>query len=259
MLEIEHLSYRYKPQGPWALKDISLTLPSGKIGVLLGCNGAGKSTLLKAVASLLDLQEGNLLLDNEALRYLSPKERAKRISYVPQSPEISEMTVFDAILSGRIPYFTFRPSDADLQKVSQEIQAFGLEDLALKNLSELSGGQRQRVTLARALAQEPKLLLLDEPNSSLDISSQLTFFAQLKDISQQQKISVLISLHSVNQALDLGDQFFLLKQGSLVAQGDKTIITPATLKSLYYVDSQMVTLNGSQVVVFRKGNGNEKH
>lgn len=261
MLEVSSLSYTYKGNKKPALNNLSFNLEEGKMNVLLGCNGAGKSTLIRILAGLLKPEQGSVLLDSKDIFSLSSKERARSVAYVPQNPENNELTVYENVLLGRIPYLQSRPSESDLKKTEEVLKEMNLEELSSRPLSSLSGGERQRVTIARALCQEAKLLLLDEPNSSLDIRSQLDLFSLLKRLIREKNIITVVSLHSLSQALQFGDYFLLLKKGTLLAQGDDDIITEDNLQKLYYVETKIISFQGQKVIVYQKErnkNSNEK-
>ena len=252
MLTVENLSYRYTKNGATALEDLSFTLEEGRLSVLLGCNGAGKSTLIRLLASLYHPTSGNIHIDDRDLMTLKPKEKARLIAYVPQTPEINELTVFDNVLLGRLPYLSHRPSKEDLSVVAAILQDMGLEKLSKRRLTELSGGERQRVTIARALAQQPRVLLLDEPNSALDVRAQLKLFRLLKEQIVQHHLIALISLHSLNQAMQFGDDFLLLRKGRLLAQGNRDVITEDNLAKLYWVRPTIHDIDGQKVVLFNE-------
>lgn len=253
MLEVKNLTYSFSKKEEPVLKDISFSLEEGKVGLLLGLNGAGKTTLMKALVGLLKCPKDTIFVQGKDYTLLERKEKAKLISYVPQSFSFQSMSVFDAVLVGRLPYTSFYPSQADLEKVSQLIEELGLSNLSAKSLSEISLGERQRVEIARALAQEPKILFMDEPSSSLDIPSRLALYDLIKKLAHERKVSVLLSMHSLEDAFRLGDTFYLLKDGVLLAQGDESILNEKNLNKTYNMTCQIYTINNQKIISYQNG------
>ncbi len=168
ILKANDLTFEYN--GVETLKDISFSIPKGRITVLLGPNGAGKTTLLKCLNGILSPQKGQVLIKDNAIKEMTIKQVAREISYVAQKNDVARVTVFDAILLGRLPHIRYRTQVADLQKVDSVMHKLNLSHMGLKYLDQLSGGELQKVAIARALVQETDLLLLDEPTSSLDLT-----------------------------------------------------------------------------------------
>jgi iron complex transport system ATP-binding protein len=170
ILSVDGLSFRYNSHP--VLQDVTFEAPSGQILGVLGVNGAGKSTLLKCINKVLQPHSGSVLLDGTNLLRLRGDAVARRIGYVPQRYNADQVTVFDAVLLGRKPHIKWAATERDLRVVERLLKLMGLEAYALRSVSTLSGGEAQKVVIARALAQEPKVLLLDEPTSSLDLRNQ---------------------------------------------------------------------------------------
>ncbi len=217
MLEIQNLTAGYGG-GP-VLKDLSLTLPGGKVTVILGPNGCGKSTLLKVLAGLLPAA-GRVGLEGEDLLALPQRERARRVAYLPQQRPVPEITVKRLVLHGRFPYLSYprQYRREDLAAAQGAMEALGIGDLADRPVGSLSGGQRQKAYIAMALAQDTKAVLLDEPTAWLDIRHQFQLMELAKDLARQGKTVVLV-LHDLALALERGDHLVLLKEGRLLAQG----------------------------------------
>lgn len=217
MLEIQNLSAGYP--GKPVLRDICLTLPRGKVTVIAGPNGCGKSTLLKALAGILP-SAGSVKLDGRELRGLPGRELAKRIAYLPQSRQVPEITAMRLVLHGRFPYLSYprryRKEDEAIARAAME--RMGVWDLGGRDLGSLSGGQRQKVYIAMALAQDTPVVLLDEPNTFLDICHQMQMMRQAKLLAEEGKTVVLV-LHDLAMALEMADQLVVLDRGQAAAQG----------------------------------------
>ena len=217
MLEIQNLTAGYG--GEPVLKDVSLTIPRGKVTVIAGPNGCGKSTLLKAVAGILPA-EGKVLLGGQELQDLSSRERAQRIAYLPQNRQIPEITAGRLVLHGRFPYLSYprryRRSDEEIARKAME--TLGIWDLADRNLNALSGGQRQKVYIAMALAQDTPVVLLDEPNTFLDISHQKQMMDLAGQLASAGK-SVVMVLHDLPLAMEYADVLAVLSRGGVLTWG----------------------------------------
>ena len=177
------------------------------------------------------------------------RERARRIAYVPQDIQFGALTVFDSILMGRVSYFGLKASQEDYVAVEKIIRDMGLESYAQRNVDELSGGERQKIAIARAMAQEPKLMVFDEPTGNLDISNEHLIFQEAKKLAREKNISILSSLHDLNQALAFGDKFFFLKNGVVKYAGGPEIITPEVIKDIFDIDVKIVEVDGKWVIV----------
>lgn len=180
MLTVEHLTYRYSRHGAPVLRGVDLTLESGEIGILLGCNGSGKTTLFKNLLGICTPDSGSIRFDGQELTALSRRRRAQYIAYVPQDIRFGELTVFDSVLLGRLSRFGLQAEPADRAAAARVLADMGLAPLAARSVAELSGGERQKVAIARALAQEPRLLVLDEPTGNLDVSNEHLLMREAK-------------------------------------------------------------------------------
>ena len=244
MLSVENLSCGYG-RAP-VVREISFALEGGQFLALLGPNGAGKSTLLRAVGMLRPPRSGSCLLDGEDLARLSPGERARRVAYLPQDTQAPfPMTVMDAVLLGRAPYARFAPRQADRELAAGLLERLGLEELAFRDVSRLSGGERQRVLLARALAQGPRLLLLDEPTSSLDLKNQLGTMSFVASLCREEGLTAVAAIHDLNLAAMFCTRFLLLREGGVFAQGGaEEVLTRENIRAVYGVDTRPLTLRG---------------
>jgi len=171
ILEVNGLSFAYKSRD--VLRDIRFNVAKGEVLAILGPNGVGKTTLLKCINAILHPRVGSVLVNSESVFSLGSTEIAHRIGYVAQRAETSRLVAFDAILMGRCPHIHWKVSDEDLAIVGAAIKVLDLGHLAMRYIDQISGGELQKIAIARALVQEPKLLLLDEPTSNLDCNEQV--------------------------------------------------------------------------------------
>ena len=217
MLEIRNLSAGYPDN--LVLSDVSLTFAVGTVNVIAGPNGCGKSTLLKAIAGILPA-EGRILLDGQDLLALDRRELAKKVAFLPQSRPIPEIAVRNLVLHGRFPYLSYprRYRPQDYTAAAAAMEKMGIADLADRNLLTLSGGQRQKAYIAMALAQDTTVVLLDEPNTFLDIPHQLQLMQHAKNLASEGKTVVLV-LHNLSMALEYADAVAVLQDGKCLFQG----------------------------------------
>ena len=249
MLNVENLNFRYSKFSHPVLNGASLELKAGEIGILLGKNGSGKTTLFKNILGIHKPAGGSIQFDGENLLKMSRKERARRIAYVPQDIQFGALTVFDSILLGRISYFGVKSGDADYKAVEKILMDMHLEEYAFRNVDELSGGERQKIAIARAMAQEPKLMVFDEPTGNLDIANEQLIMEEAKRLAKEKNIGILSSLHDINQALAFGDKFFFLKNGVVKYAGGKEIVREDVIRDVFDIDVRIHTIDGRPVVL----------
>lgn len=234
-LKIENLSFSYGKRK--VLENIELEVAEGEILCLVGPNGAGKSTLLKCIAGIIRPNSGRILLGEADLTRASLKRLSKIIGYVPQSvrPSVST-TVFEAILTSRLPYIGWSPSIIDLEKTEDIIKRLGLEELAFRYINEVSGGELQRVLLAMALVKEPKVLLLDEPTSNLDLKHQIEILRLVRDLRCRGLI-IIMATHDLTSAYRVSDKILMLKSGRVFATGKpEDVLTAKNISEVYGVE-----------------------
>jgi iron complex transport system ATP-binding protein len=231
------------------LDKIKFDVSNGECVAVLGNNGAGKSTMLKCLNKIMSPQKGTVSVDGINLLKLSRQEIAKNIAYVAQKNEGNQITVYDAILLGRKPYIRFSPSEEDYKIVEDIIESLHLTDLSLRYIDELSGGELQKVMIARALAQEPKALLLDEPTSSLDLKNQFEVLKLIRAIAKERQIAVVIVIHDLNLALRYCDRFLFLKDRSIYCYGGIEVMTPENIGAVYQVDVAVESYFDQHVVI----------
>ena len=249
MLSVENLNFRYSKFSRPVLSGASLQLKPGEIGILLGKNGSGKTTLFKNILGIHKPGSGKILFEGENLLKMSRKERARRIAYVPQDIHFGALTVFDSIMLGRVSYFGTRSGDEDYKAVEKILMDMHLEEYAFRMVDELSGGERQKIAIARAMAQEPKLMVFDEPTGNLDIANEQLIMEEARKLAKEKNIAILSSLHDLNQALTFGDKFFFLKNGEVKYAGGREIITAEVVKDTFDVDVRIRQIDGQTVVL----------
>lgn len=249
MLKVENISFRYKKRERNILSDLSLELSQGQIGILLGKNGAGKTTLIKNILGIEKPYCGDIFYDGKDFRKLRNHERARLVAYVPQNIDFGSLTVLDTVMTGRIPYFGYRSSGEDRTIVMDILDKLGIADFAMRNVDELSGGERQKVAIARALSQNPKLMVFDEPTASLDIGNEQIIVKEIRSLSRNMNVSVLASIHDINQALSIGDIFFLMKDGTVRYKVTKYELTREMLMDIYDADIRILNINNEIVVL----------
>jgi iron complex transport system ATP-binding protein len=246
-ISVEGLKFNYAHHP--VLHGVSFHLKKSQMLAVLGINGAGKTTLLKCLNKILTPQKGSILVNGRDVQQMSRNEVAKMLGYVPQRIAEESLTVFDAVLLGRKPYIRWAATDRDYQVVEKVLKLMHLEELALRPLSELSGGEAQKVIIARALAQEPQLLLLDEPVSNLDLKNQIEVMELIQQVIKTQKISAIMAIHDLNLALRYADLFLLLKDGKVHTFTGPETITPQVIYEVYGVRVTLQKFNGYPVVI----------
>lgn len=248
MLKIKDLCYRYST-GPQILKDIEFSMEEGNFLSILGNNGAGKSTMLKCLNKVIVPNRGSVQMNGEEILSMPPRKIAQKIAFVAQTIPSTQMTVQDMVMLGRKPYMTWGFSEEDHRIVDESLEALDLISMRGRFLNELSGGERQKVMLARALTQQPKLLLLDEPTSSLDIQNQYQVLDIVRDICHTRGIMAMVVLHDINLALAFSDDFLLMKEGSVYDYGDKDILDRKALKQIYNIGGEIVEVKNRKMIL----------
>ncbi len=236
IIEAEHITAGYRAHP--VLQDISFSVRKGEIVAVLGPNGSGKSTLLRVLAGLLPPQNGEVLLGGQAVRTLSPAKRAKILAYLPQDPVIPpRITVEELVRMGRFPrrntpFSAF--SKEDEAAVSDAMEKTGMSSFRTRLLGSLSGGERRRARIAMTLAQDPQVLLLDEPSAFLDPAVALEITSLLRDLVRKNGISMIVVLHDFNLAARFASRIMFLRDGRILCDGTPAeTMTPETFKKAF--------------------------
>lgn len=247
VLSVNGLDFKYPSRS--VLKDVTFSVEEGECLAILGTNGTGKSTLLKCLNRILKPQRGSVFIQDNNVEDLNRTELAKKIVYVAQETRSGRATVFDTILLGRKPYIKWDVTQKDLDIVNDVMKMLDLQEYALRYTDELSGGELQKVLIGRALAQQPKVLMLDEPTSSLDLKNQLEVVNLIKEIVKKEKIAAIVTMHDLNLALRFADKFMLLKNGRVFSAGGIEIMSPENIQSVYSVPVEIQNFKANPVVI----------
>jgi len=247
-ITIKNLSFSYRSSQ--ILDDLFLVVEDSEVLGLVGPNGSGKTTLIKCIDRILKPQ-GSIFLDGREVGKMGRQEIARYIGYVPQSSTSPlATTVFDTVLMGRRPHMSWRVSDEDIDRVAEIMEMLHIDRFALKDFSELSGGQKQKVLIARALCQEPQVLLLDEPTSNLDMKHQLEVMEIIGDLVRERQISAVMAIHDLNLASRFCDKLAILKDGKIFAAGDPfSLLTPGIIRKVYGVEAVVMDNHDRPVII----------
>ncbi|MCQ2071468.1 MAG: ABC transporter ATP-binding protein, partial [archaeon] len=217
-IDVEDVSFSY-PGGKKVLRDIALSISEPGLICIIGPNGVGKSTLIRCINKIIKVTSGKVLLDGKDVRGMSYKEISEHMGYVPVASEDSfPMTVFDTVMIGRTPKKQWTPGRSDYDAVYDVLEMVGVEDLAMRPFNELSAGQHQKVAIARGLAQEPEVLILDEPTSNLDVKHQVNVIKLLKRLSEEKKMTSLMVSHDLNITARYADRIILMAEPGVIKQ-----------------------------------------
>ena len=242
LIEIDRLSVHYGPRP--VLREINLNVRRSEVMALIGPNGAGKTTLIRAVSGELKPSAGQVRLLGSDIANLPTAQRARRLAVVPQARNLPDaFTAWQTVMMGRTPYLGWlgSPGQKDSARVRWALERTASEDLAERPMGELSGGEQQRILLARALAQDTPILLLDEPTAHLDLRHQSGLLNLVRELAQEHGLAVLMALHDLNLVALYADQVALLSEGRLFAQGSPNeVLTPAHLMAAYQVSLSVV-------------------
>lgn len=252
-LSVEGLNFAYGNEP--VLKDVTCNFESGHVTAIAGPNGVGKTTLLKCLARLIVPGSGRIVFDGEDITRYSLKEMARLQAYVPQYTVLSfPLTVEEYVALGRRPYVEWELSDEDKRVINENIAYLGIDDFRNKLLDELSGGERQKVVLARALVQQPRILLLDEPTSALDVKHQLEVMRLLRMIADERDCVVIMVMHDLSLIERFADDVILLKEGEIIAEGPTgSTLTTGNIEKAYGVKALIIDTEQGPVVLPYEG------
>jgi len=240
-LKIRSLDFGYFKEN--ILKEVSFTAKSGEVMGIVGPNGSGKTTLLKCIRKALVPRKGKIMIDGEDIMGWERSEIAKYFAVVPQNTNISfPFTVLEIVMMGRIPHLKRMQSESekDIEVVKRAMRMTAIDRLYYRYVNNLSGGVVQRVVIARALAQEPKILLLDEPTSNLDINHQFETMKLIRDLARKEGMIVVIISHDLNLSMRYCDNLILLKEGKVFSSGSpESVLTKENIRNVYGVEAMI--------------------
>jgi len=231
ILHVSGLAFTYNSHP--VLEEIEFSLAEGELLAILGPNGVGKTTLLKCMNAIHKPTGGAVYVHQRSVSDLSPRDIARDVAYVAQRSETARFTVFDTVLMGRKPHIRWKVSDADVKIVEAALNRLHLNSLRLRYIDTLSGGELQKVSVARALVQEPQLLLLDEPTSSLDLKNQIDILTMIRRVVDEHNIAAVMTMHDLNTALHFAHKFLFLKGGRIHSVGNIEEMTAEMIESVY--------------------------
>lgn len=250
MIVVKDLSATYDDRLIYS--GVSITVMVGEWVVIIGPNGAGKSTLLRSIAGLSDMP-GIVAINGRSIIEMSARQRARKVAFVPQAPVLpSGMSVTDYVLLGRTPYLSLLGTESkkDLEIVGHMLGLLAVGDLAKREITTLSGGEAQRVVLARALAQEPQVLLLDEPTSALDLGRQQETMQVIDDLRVARNLTVVTTMHDLTLAGQFADRLLLLNGGGILAEGTPDeVLTSETISKHYGANVRVIHDSDGGVIV----------
>lgn len=256
-IDVKEISFRYAAQ--WVIEDLSFHVEGGEFWGIIGPNGSGKTTLLKILYGLIDPQRGRVFIDGGELRRMKRSDIAKKIAVVPQETQISfPFTSLEVVLMGRSPYLgrlRFEGRD-DFEIAETAMRLTDTFHFSRRPVNELSGGERQRILIARALAQEPEIILLDEPTSNLDIGHQVEFYDLISRLNREKKLTILTVSHDINLASEYCRKIILLKGGRIFKMGSpRDVVVEESIRQVYgsrvLVDENPVT-KSPRITLLRK-------
>ncbi|MFW5987924.1 MAG: ABC transporter ATP-binding protein [bacterium] len=245
----QNLCFAYKQKK--ILDKLDIEIKEGELTSITGPNGVGKSTLIKCMSNIYKLNSGVIYLGRDILDKKDSKKLAKMLGYVPQKEENNfSITAYEMILLGRKPYIKWKVKKSDKEIVNNLLKKLKIEHLAERDINTLSGGERQKVVIARALAQEPEILLLDEPTASLDLNHQVEVMKTLQKLAHEEKTSVVVVLHNLNLASRFSDKVFLMSKDGFYKVGEpEQVFTTENIKEIYNIEVEILkSSQGNHIV-----------
>ena len=240
MIRIQGVEVRYNSIK--ALDNVSMDVSEGEVVAVLGPNGSGKTTLLKVIDGILKPVKGSIYIDSKSVLQMSRRDVAKLVSFVPQRINVVHgMKVIDFVVTGRKPHVDFAPTARDVEIALKYLKHVDAEHLAKRDITELSGGEFQRILIARALAAEPRILLLDEPTANLDMKYQLAILNTIARLSKEKRLTVVMSLHDLTQAYRYAEKAVFLNNSRVHAMGRvEEVMSEEVIEAVYGVKVKVI-------------------
>jgi len=240
-LKVNNIEFGYNSTP--VLDNISMELDRSEIVGIVGPNGAGKSTLIRCIDRILKPKKGSILVDGNDIEKMTRLEIAREMGYVPQSTtRVFPASVIDTVLMGRRPHLGWKSSEEDMEKVLEVLEQLGILQFAMRDFNEISGGQQQKVLIARAIAQEADILLLDEPTSNLDIKHQLEVMEIMTDIVKKKGISAIMAIHDLNLASRYSSKILMMNRGRIFSAGSpESVLTAENIRHTYGVEVEVMS------------------
>lgn len=245
----EGISFAYNDHA--IFQDLSMQIELGQLTSITGPNGIGKSTLIKCLTKIYNLSSGIVYLDGRKIAAMSGRELAKTLGYVPQKDETGfSLSVYETVLIGRRPYIKWKVKREDERIVESILNRLQLTELAERSITTLSGGERQKVAIARALAQEPDILFLDEPTSNLDLNHQLEVMTLLWELAHDDNAAIVVVIHDLNLANRFSDKVFLMGKQGLYASGKPIeVLTENNIREIYGVEVEIINTASGRYLI----------
>ncbi|MCR5696094.1 MAG: ABC transporter ATP-binding protein [Marinilabiliaceae bacterium] len=252
-IDIQNITAGYDKRA--VISDISLSGNIGDIVAIIGANGSGKSTLLRTIVGDIKPTSGNIFFSDINSYNITTRRRAQIVACVEQETQASQMHIYDYVMMGRTPFrslFSLTDSDRDRETVTQAIDTVGITHLRNKALAETSGGERRLASIAKALAQQPKILLLDEPTANLDLANKVAIIDLLKTLART--MCIIIVSHDVNEVISVASKALILADGHSICFGDAhNVLTAQNLTKAYHTDICEISIDGKARIMMAKG------
>lgn len=252
ILTVSQLSFKYKDNP--ILQDITFSVNTGEFISIIGPNGTGKTTLLKCINQVVSVPEQTIILFGKDIKEYSLIEKAKIIAYVPQQTQVMfSISVIEGMIQGRSAHQKYRYTQEDYDKVYEMMEFFEISHLALRNMNEISGGERQMVLVARALIQEPHLLLLDEPTSALDMKNQIMILNKLEKLIHEKHLSVIMTIHDLNLASMYSHRILALQNQRIYKNSQpNAVITKKMIQDMYGIEADIIHTEKYPQILLKK-------